>query len=630
MKLCFKKICIMVLTLAMLMSSFVPTALAYDDGSITNDALKGSVSIMGLHAGATVQWEHVVVPASYALANEGSVDRFMDSERANARTGWIFYPNYEYGRGQTDIKNTTLMAFADAYGFSLQDDEYRQYNIAGINAYSDSLTDLQKQGLMEFEQDVMQEFIDDCSGRLSDNDPSDGNTPSATIHSSSKFQQALKNLADKGILYSTHGNSTANADGFVTIRPNLSKMNVDTGLYVMLPVNSGGILYTPTAAFVNFKYAQGTGENLSGDIEGIEDVVAHAKSTQLTLDKMVENGEYSYTKGDIVEFNITSTYPTLAKEMYATSKFWIEDMSCEVVVENKKDVVVTIGDVTLVEGTDYILEIGLPYSLDDHATGSKFVITLLDGDGSNGVADYNSQFAGKDILISYKAKVVDYYIWKNTTFYEIWNSAVIHFDSYSDTQMVKAYPVAFKLQKLEADTNNKLTGAIFVGQRQSDGKYVTFTYDSYRNSYVVSGADANLVDSAKITIVKEGYANVTGLDGDDVYVFTEIQAPTGYALSEKKIVVGTSANVTAAKVLNPGDTHIVLQEPVVRENGNAHELKYYINGGTSLETYSYYNTSLMALPSTGGVGTYVFTMVGTAVMATALLLMIRRRKAVDA
>lgn len=639
MKLFVKKTLIWLLLIAIVVSSLsVAYAIELDDGNVNNDALKGSVSIMGVHKDATVKWQHIIVPSSFALTDEGynntgrNMDKNLAEDRANVRTGWIFYPNYEqYNTNSNSLSKSPLMCFADAYGFSLED-----YNLGHIEVYSNSLSKEDKLKLIDFEQDVMEAFIDDYAGRLSDNNSSDGNTPSNAIHSSSQFQQALKNLVDRGVL----SKSLTDPDGFVTIRSNLHRMNIDTGMYVMLPENdmTNGILYSPTAAFVNFRYANGTGDDQSGDVEGIENVVAHAKSTKLGVEKTVANGDYSYTVGDIVEFNIKSTYPTLAPEMYASSVFKFEDSSCDVLVEKLDDVVVMIGNTTLRRGIDYILEIGVDTGTGNHVAvhgnEKKFVVTLLDGDGTNSVANYNPDFAGKEIVISYKARVINMWKWVNSNypnreyFYEIWNEAKVIFDSYSKTETIKAYPVSFRLQKTDAASSKALTGAVFVARKLSDpeGTYIKFKYDE--NKYKVDGTTTN-INEAKITINNTNGELIIGLDGDETYVFSEIQAPVGYSLSDSKIYVGTTKPLDA----KPKDVFVQLEKwSGANTFTDGYRLQYKINGQVYVnKTFTFSNTSLMALPSTGGWGTYAFTIIGVAAIATAVIIVKNRKdKELDA
>ena len=611
----------MFIVVAMLMPSFASVAFAaYDqDVDVTNINLYGSVSITGLEKGATVKWKHVIVPSSFVLTYEGS-EKGFSSGRENTETGWIFYPNYEqYSKDDRKLSKSPLMCFADAYGISLKDAKYSQYNIGNVEKYSSGLTDLQKEGLKQFEQDVIQAFIDDYSGRLSS---TDGSTPSATIHGSSEFQQALKNLATRGVLTGTATDS--DNDGFIAVRSDLKAMRVDTGMYVMFPVNdmSNGILYSPTAAFVNFRYANGTGDDQSGDVEGIENVVAHAKSTKLGVDKSIASDDFSYTVGDIVEFNIKSTYPTLAPEHYSSSTFTFEDCSSEVKVERKEDVIVKVGDITLVEGKDYILQVGLSYTQDGHETGTKFVVTFLDGDGSNGIADYNPDFAGKEITISYKAKVVTLWKWNYTTnFYEIWNTAKVSFDTYSTTSIIKVYPVSFRLQKTEAASSNALTGAVFVARKLSDpeGTYIKIKYED--GCYKVDGVTTN-IEEAKITINSTEGDIIAGLDGDETYVFSEIQAPIGYSLSNSKIYVGTTKPSYAKNT----DVFVEVTQVLDTNTSGVTCYRCKVNDKTTVSVFAFTNTSLMALPSTGGWGTYAFTIIGVAAIATAVIIVKNKKE----
>ena len=101
----------------------------------------------------------------------------------------------------------------------------------------------------------------------------------------------------------------------------------------------------------------------------------------------------------------------------------------------------------------------------------------------------------------------------------------------------------------------------------------------------------------KITIL-EGNANdvLKGLD-ESKYLLTEIQAPNGY-----------SGGVTKEVTID------------VNEDGNASVVTY--GGGTS----NIINTKLSALPSTGGIGTTIFTIGGCVIMIAAAGLFFATRK----
>lgn len=630
MKLTFKKICIVVLIIALLMPSFASAAFAAKDADvdITIDALKGSVAINGVQSGATVYWQHIVVPADFVLTAEGSEKEFS-SGRENAETGWLFYPNYE-SHGKTRLKDTVLMCFADAYGISLKDDAYTAYDIEDIEKYDkNALSDLQKEGLKIFEQDVMKAFIQDAKA----NDES-----STSTVKSEKLKHALENIRERiALYYAPDGNTTASnkktkdfdgaKDGNIRIRQNLNSMSVDTGLYVMYPTDNGTYTYSPCIAFVNFTYSSESG---NGNADGIENVVINAKKSENKVDK-APIYEHSYTVGDVVDFRITSTYPSIPLTCKATATYTLEDSSTD--FNNYTDVVVKIGDTVLKLNQDYTLTI-----TDDNTT-ARLLITLLDGSGN--LPDYDYKNGGNTVTVEYKATVKKLRQWKTDRFFEIWNTAkgTVNLgdgsEQWTDEVTVKAYPISVKVQKLETSTNNKLTGAVFAVKRYlANGEFVYVTFKYEDNLYKVTGTSTTLTNACKVTINNKDGETIVGLDGDDLHVISEIKAPTGYSLSLKNIVVGTQEAFNTAVsegIASSNDTFVKLVKKDVIKNRATCEYKYNIynmnneDKGTNVVTYSYYNTSLMALPSTGGFGTYAFTIIGVAAIATAVII-IRNKK----
>ena len=101
-------------------------------------------------------------------------------------------------------------------------------------------------------------------------------------------------------------------------------------------------------------------------------------------------------------------------------------------------------------------------------------------------------------------------------------------------------------------------------------------------------------DGATTTLVATyGTLKVTGLDEGD-YKFKETKAPTGYKVSSENKGFTITADETKEVSVDAGE---------------------------------FVNTKLSALPSTGGMGTYLFTIIGVVVMAGAAgAFFISRRK----
>lgn len=148
----------------------------------------------------------------------------------------------------------------------------------------------------------------------------------------------------------------------------------------------------------------------------------------------------------------------------------------------------------------------------------------------------------------------------------------------------------------------KLANAGFVIYRVDGEKtyYALVSKDAEKknNEYVVTGWTENF-DTAKaddnlIITDTKGEAVVRGLDDSYTYNFKEIKAPEGYSVNTTDSVATWGTNQTA-------------------ENR------------TGTATMS--DTKLNSLPSTGGMGTYLFTIIGVVVMAGAAgAFFISRRK----
>ena len=112
--------------------------------------------------------------------------------------------------------------------------------------------------------------------------------------------------------------------------------------------------------------------------------------------------------------------------------------------------------------------------------------------------------------------------------------------------------------------------------------------------------NGNTNDIGIIVTDAKGEATVSGLDLGKYY-FEEVEAPTGYSLdaTPNEVTVTLKENATVAKASTD-----VISNPINK-----------------------YNTKLNSLPSTGGMGTYLFTIIGVVVMAGAAgAFFISRRK----
>ena len=137
------------------------------------------------------------------------------------------------------------------------------------------------------------------------------------------------------------------------------------------------------------------------------------------------------------------------------------------------------------------------------------------------------------------------------------------------------------------------------------------TFTLYRTSV----AEDNAI--ATYTTLDDGNIYFAGLDSDEVYYLKETVAPDGYSLNEK---------VYEIKIVPTYDNDGEVVSYVVEVDGDpSGTIEYGAKPETILDVVV--NTKLASLPSTGGMGTTIFTIGGCAIMiAAAYLFFASRRK----
>lgn len=182
-----------------------------------------------------------------------------------------------------------------------------------------------------------------------------------------------------------------------------------------------------------------------------------------------------------------------------------------------------------------------------------------------------------------------------------------------------------KVAKTEEDVEF-LNGAEFqlhIGS--SDGPL--FTDKSGNNTFTTKGEGENA-----------GRLQIAGLDDGVDYYLVETKAPTGYTLNDTPIKVRIKATYTVDSKTNLKD--VLKSYEVIIGDGTQQKITHYnydIKTGdtefintqdTPSNPFGFKNTTLSNLPSTGGIGTTIFTIGGCIIMiAAAGLFFASRRKA---
>ena len=394
---------------------------------------------------------------------------------------------------------------------------------------------------------------------------SNAKVPTGTVAATTtEFQSAMANV-ENDLTYApvTISNEiTVTSAGIYAIKATTT----DTANYV----------YSPMAAYVEFdEYDQNTGIPAA-----LKDVTVNAKRTTIKIEKTNNNDNGVVEIDSIVTYTVRTNVPYIADDV-ANVTYTITDKieGAEYVTNDKGEVVlsVTIGTANPETRTATVTTVG---------DKKQFILDLKDiaADRTN---------ANKEVVITYQAKVKS----------ETVNNEVIPGDgSHNFTPATDILYTGKVTLTKTGEGEEKLANAKFVLYRtekvetgtgkESVKKYALVSKDATKtdkNKYVVTGWTNN-ENTAKaegnlIVTDANGQAVVRGLDSTyKDYKFKEVVAPDGYSINSDDSVVSWEAGQDASATTG---------------------------------TASMADTKLSALPSTGGMGTYLFTVVGVVLMACA-------------
>ena len=353
--------------------------------------------------------------------------------------------------------------------------------------------------------------------------------------------------------------------GFASTDSKTSTGVTSAGIYAIKAAGSA-YTYKTMSAYVSF------GNVESDNYPALTGTIVTAKKSPLKVTKVTKDTDNAVAIGDIVTYEIEAYVPVIAPSNTDNRTFTITDT---------------------ITGADYYLDgVGSIKSIvvndvdrtadfDLVPNGNTFTINF-----SSLVASSYNEHAGEKIVITYTAKVTDV---------TVNNEAKGHYANTDITgNEVNLYTGLIELTKVDAAKESKtLAGATFNVTKEGIDNPLKFTkeadgtykYDPEKGSKdVVTGANGKLV--------------VKGLDKGN-YHFTETVAPTGYSINTDGLDVALTYDGEKATA-NFSST------------GAQNTVK---------------DSTLNALPATGGIGTTIFTIVGCGIMiAAAGLFFASRRK----
>ena len=304
----------------------------------------------------------------------------------------------------------------------------------------------------------------------------------------------------------------------------------------------------------------------------------NAKGSTNTFDKTTTDKDQVVQNGDIIKYQIKAVVPYDAKEFSVTDNIKGAEYYFPSTSNNG-----AVFTVELDNGTD--LGTFTPNTSGTTKPGYDHTFAL---DLSRLVVNTNNIYAGKTIVITYTVKATE-----ATTIENIAESS----------NSVKTPDVTIHTGIAQITKNGEgkevLAGAKFaLSKTDNDGNKVYAKFKKAANEDVYVTSDwtsekpaANSTDQL-VTTNEKGIATIKGLDVG-TYTFEEIVAPEGYSINTTD---SSTVTISADKIT---DTQKTTME----------------------------DTKLNTLPSTGGMGTYIFTIVGVAVMVVAAAFFIYNGKA---
>lgn len=361
----------------------------------------------------------------------------------------------------------------------------------------------------------------------------------------------------------------------------------------------------------------------------VGNVTAEPKGEKPGLDKQIKhNDDNSWGVvgdnqiGDTVEFRTVSDVPDTTG--YETYTYKISDTMSAGLTSNVKsasDVTIKVNDEN---GNGAVLDAKY-YTLEVDATNSnKFSITIkiLDAVKDGKVSKGDKLYAYYTGILNADAKVYDEGKQENTAHLEYSNNP--NGEGTGKTTDKKVYDWTFKMSVNKVDkSGNALTGAKFVLSKSGTLKVADLECDETGTPTVTT----DLIGLVKVSdgvyrVALEGDADIVytidagqpvikGLDDNVIYYLYETKAPAGYNLLSEPV----SFKITAQ--YNADGSALATGSPTVTVGSG--------DPSTNL-TANVVNQSGAELPSTGGVGTTIFYVLGGLLVVGAGVLLVTRKR----
>ena len=369
------------------------------------------------------------------------------------------------------------------------------------------------------------------------------------------------------------GVAQANAAGHVTFIAMANPQEVaEAGVY-LVKATEETYTYNIMSAYIGF--GEVTIDGTTYEYPSLTDANLTEKKSTTTVDKAITDGDPNkdnvVKNGDILTYTVKAYVPYI-NPTDENKTFFVHDELTGAEYYNLDSATITLAGTNVKDN----------YTITPDGK-TKFKVDL-----STMINDANSN-AGLEVVITYQVKVTS----ENDKITNTAKAGHEGGDQYG-SETITTYEGNITLTKYGENENTKLAGAGFEVRLNNTGNALKFR-DLGNGVYVYDpeGTVTTVVTNA------QGTLTVKGLD-TGTYYFKEVQAPTGYSVN--------TTDVSATLTLEEGETTATA----------------VLTADTSMT-----DTKLSSLPSTGGIGTTIFTIAGCVIMIAAAGLFFASRKKSD-
>lgn len=399
------------------------------------------------------------------------------------------------------------------------------------------------------------------------------------------------------------------------------KLNDVTAISVGQATNLGsGIYYVDvsSAGYYLVKDERTDNTNVADmmlQVVGNVDVIAKLQVPSVTkyagIEAVTDNATFSV--GDEIRYTLKGTTPNYATDdANANYSYRFTDT-----MDSALTLVYTPSN-----SNEEQVESGVTVTVDTKNITNKFLITYKDNvltiESKENLA--SSVTADSIIEVTYYAKINSNVLESTVVNNKVKVESQMNMDGQTVTPEVteQVYPITLEITKVDgADVKEVLEGAEFILTRVVNGEtqYATTNLNGKFTGWTTDKSNATT-----LTTDAAGKINLVGI-GAGSFTLTETKAPTGYNKLDAAVVIEIQST---SKTSATGT--VELESLQYSLNGGAAISVTGNNLGNGIVAIQVENNQGAQLPSTGGIGTTIFYVIGGILVLGAVVLLITRKR----